>query len=179
MLLRFNLAPNCHLPLVLASVVQGDAVNCNTSNNRDSQFVQVHSIVAWAPPHPWSTSPLRALLGTWRNAPSHECRKKAMDEIKTNARMKKCEARLSSLKYACDNNGNNCYLQYVSRVCHKKLKLLSPLSTFCCYVVVRDFDRTCYESLCTLPLRCFHFIKMPENVWDIKKEVTYSGASMM
>jgi len=23
-------APNCHLPLVLASVVQGDAVNCNT-----------------------------------------------------------------------------------------------------------------------------------------------------
>jgi len=25
-------APNCHLSLVLASVVQGDAVNCNTGN---------------------------------------------------------------------------------------------------------------------------------------------------
>jgi len=24
-------APNCHLSLVLASVVQGDAVNCNSS----------------------------------------------------------------------------------------------------------------------------------------------------
>jgi len=24
-------APNCHLSLVLASVVQGDAVNCNTT----------------------------------------------------------------------------------------------------------------------------------------------------
>jgi len=26
-------APNCHLSLVLASVVQGDAVNCNTGNH--------------------------------------------------------------------------------------------------------------------------------------------------
>jgi len=25
-------APNCHLSLVLASVVQGDAVNCNSSH---------------------------------------------------------------------------------------------------------------------------------------------------
>jgi len=25
-------APNCHLSLVLASVVQGDAVNCNNSS---------------------------------------------------------------------------------------------------------------------------------------------------
>jgi len=25
-------APNCHLSLVIALVVQGDAVNCNTSN---------------------------------------------------------------------------------------------------------------------------------------------------
>jgi len=31
-------APNFHLSLVLASVVQGDAVNCNTHQlNRDSQ----------------------------------------------------------------------------------------------------------------------------------------------
>ena len=28
-------APNCHLSLVLASVVQGDAVNCNTANTSD------------------------------------------------------------------------------------------------------------------------------------------------
>jgi len=26
-------APNCHLSLVLASVVQGDAVNCNSMQN--------------------------------------------------------------------------------------------------------------------------------------------------
>jgi len=28
-------APNCHLSLVLASVVQGDAVNCNTRNHQN------------------------------------------------------------------------------------------------------------------------------------------------
>jgi len=28
-------APNCHLSLVLASVVQGDAVNCNTMLNKN------------------------------------------------------------------------------------------------------------------------------------------------
>jgi len=27
-------APNCHLSLVFASVVQGDAVNCNTGSRR-------------------------------------------------------------------------------------------------------------------------------------------------
>jgi len=30
-------APNCHLSLVLASVVQGDAVNCNTSEHQQSK----------------------------------------------------------------------------------------------------------------------------------------------
>jgi len=31
-------APNCYLSLVLASVVQGDAVNCNTS---------IHTVMKW------------------------------------------------------------------------------------------------------------------------------------
>jgi len=31
-------APNCHLSLALASVVQGDAVNCNKSHKREDFF---------------------------------------------------------------------------------------------------------------------------------------------
>jgi len=31
-------APNCHLSLVLASVVQGDAVNCNRSQANQTEF---------------------------------------------------------------------------------------------------------------------------------------------
>jgi len=37
-------APNCHLSLVLASVVQGDAVNCNTGNSsNDSELFIDHT----------------------------------------------------------------------------------------------------------------------------------------
>jgi len=38
-------APNCHLSLVLASVVQGDAVNCNKGyilNENPELFEKVH-----------------------------------------------------------------------------------------------------------------------------------------
>jgi len=37
-------APNCHLPLVLASVVQGDAVNCNTCLDPPIVSPPVHDI---------------------------------------------------------------------------------------------------------------------------------------
>jgi len=34
-------APNCHLSLVLASVVQGDAVNCTTVLNASVKWCQI------------------------------------------------------------------------------------------------------------------------------------------
>ena len=40
-------APNYHLSLVLASVVQGDAVNCNTTKNDQVAFL-THSSVCIA-----------------------------------------------------------------------------------------------------------------------------------
>jgi len=40
-------APNCHLSLVLASVVQGDAVNCNTSNNNHRRLTPLLNSRSW------------------------------------------------------------------------------------------------------------------------------------
>jgi len=48
-------APNCHLSLVLASVVQGDAVNCNTGCVESEKIGSFESE---------KSNPYRSILGT-------------------------------------------------------------------------------------------------------------------
>jgi len=59
MLVAFLLvnAPNCHLSLVLASVVQGDAVNCNIRQNVSIPF-------AWQQASLQKFGPLKLLIGS-------------------------------------------------------------------------------------------------------------------
>jgi len=66
-------APNFHLSLVLVSVVQGDAVNCNTSLHRYislSLFLSLWGRVLWSPIVKltfacYSRSPISLIFSAW------------------------------------------------------------------------------------------------------------------
>jgi len=53
-------APNCHLSLVLASVVQGDAVNCNTYLSKSKWTCQDELNSKWNEIKKTDNFPMRA-----------------------------------------------------------------------------------------------------------------------